>query len=89
MIKIFHTSDWHIDQLNGWGKADSFGIYHLEKIEEMVNEAIEQKIQIFIFAGDLYKNSTSNYKSKDYANKELIRLINKLEINNIETIFIS
>jgi len=57
-MKIFHTSDWHIDQLTNWTSQKSTKIenisemseYHLSKIEEMINTAINEKVNVFVFA---------------------------------------
>jgi len=58
MFKILHTSDWHLDQLSKWVNTKSdkfeslstFAEYHLEKVKEMVDKAIREKVDFFIFA---------------------------------------
>jgi len=95
MIKILHTSDWHIDQLSKWGWKDSkwevsqFTNYHLERLKLLVNKAIKEKVSFFIFAWDLFHDSLSNYKEKENIFKELINLINSLKENKIYVIFLS
>lgn len=97
MIKILHTSDWHIDQLSKWSAKKSkiiewiseFSQYHLDKIQEMIEYSIKNKINFFIFAGDLFHDSLSNHKEKDIIYKELLKKINQLKDNWIYTIFLS
>lgn len=96
-MKIFHTSDWHIDQLTNWTQKKSDKIenisemseYHLNKIEEMINLAIEQKVNFFVFAWDLFEDAISNFKEKEVITNILIRYINKLKENWIHSIFLS
>jgi len=97
MIKIFHTSDWHIDQLSKWISKKSnnleslstFAEYHLEKIKEMVDESIKEKVDFFVFAGDLFSDAVSNFKEKEIIINELLKYINILKNHNIHTVFLS
>ena len=97
MIKILHTSDWHIDQLSKWSTKKSktiewiteFSQYHLDKIQEMIDYAIKNKINIFIFGWDLFHDSLANHKEKDIIYKELVKKINELKEHWIYTIFLS
>lgn len=99
MIKILHTSDWHIDQLSKWSTWKSkkvriewisdFTQYHLDKIWEMVDYAIKNKINFFVFAWDMFHDSLSNHREKDIIFKELVKFINKLVDNKIYSIFLS
>lgn len=97
MIKILHTADWHIDQLSSWSKKrgknnseiSEFSEYHLNVLEWLVNKAISENYNFFIFGGDLFADSIWNYREKSFIHKEIIRFITLLRNNNIHTIFIS
>lgn len=97
MIKILHTSDWHIDQLSKWSTKKSktiewiteFSQYHLDKIQEMIDYTIKNKVNIFIFGWDLFHDSLANHKEKDIIYKELVKKINELKEHWIYTIFLS
>lgn len=88
-MKIVHSADWHIDQLHDWGKKASFNEYHLQKLDILFQQTINMKADVFIFAGDLYKNSSSNFKTKDKINDYLLQKINELRKKGILVIMIS
>lgn len=97
MIKIFHTADWHIDQLSKWSSEKSkkyewvskMSEYHLDVLDSMIDDCIEDECDIFIFAWDLFHDSLSNHKEKDSINKVLQTFINRLRENDIKIVFIS
>lgn len=97
MIKILHSSDWHLDQLSKWSTKKSktvewiteFTQYHLDIVQDMVDYTIKNKIQFFVFAWDLFHDSLSNHKEKDIIYKELLKKVNQLKEHWIYTILLS
>ena len=97
MLKILHTADWHLDQLSKWinTKSDrfeslsAFSEYHLEKVKEMVDKAIIEKVDFFVFAWDLFSDAVSNFKEKEIITNELLKYINILKKNGIHSVFLS
>ncbi|RLD08802.1 MAG: hypothetical protein DRI65_01215 [Chloroflexota bacterium] len=61
MVKILHFADAHIDMAN-YGRQDSATglpmrvIDFLKSLDEIVNTAISEQVDLVIFAGDAYKN---------------------------------
>lgn len=63
MLKILHFADAHIDMAN-YGKHDPESglpmrvIDFLKSLDEIIATAIDEKVDMVIFAGDTYKNRT-------------------------------
>jgi exonuclease SbcD len=70
-MKILHTSDWHL----GRGLGD-YELYEDQEaaIKFIVDEAISQKVNVFVVAGDVFDRGTPPPKSIKLLNQALTRL---------------
>ncbi|OQY08872.1 MAG: exonuclease SbcD, partial [Marinitoga sp. 4572_148] len=86
-MKILHTSDWHL----GRRPVGGIGEYSKTRYEDyfnaaefIVDKAIENKIDVFIIAGDLFDRS-SLLPDILFRTENLLK---KLKENNIEVLLI-
>jgi len=79
MIKIFHTADVHLGVEN-YGKIDSKTGIHTRLLDfknsfaQVVTDAIEQDIDLFLFCGDAYKTAYPTPTQLKFFMEELFRL---------------
>jgi len=89
MIRFFHTADAHFGVEN-YGKVDQkTGIHSrffdfVTAFESCVDRAVEKEIDFFLFCGDAYKTAYPTPTQQ----KQLIRLLSKLDRANIPTVII-
>lgn len=89
MVKILHFADAHIDMAN-YGRHDPVSglparvLDFLKSLDEIVDEAITQKVDLVIFAGDAYKDRTPSPTFQ----REWGRRIMRLSRANIPTILL-
>ncbi|KAF2956927.1 exonuclease SbcCD subunit D [Marinitoga sp. 38H-ov] len=86
-MKILHTSDWHL----GRRPVGGIGEYSKTRYEDyfnaaeyIVNEAIKNKVDVFIIAGDLFDRSSLLPDILFRTEK----ILNKLKENNIDVLLI-
>ena len=94
MIKYYHFSDCHVDQLNTLTNETKFQIpifsYEiLVKIEYIIDSAIKNKIPLIIFSGDMFKDSFSDFDIKNKINKRLIWFFKKANNHWIKIVLLS
>lgn len=89
MVKILHFADAHIDMAN-YGRHDPVSglparvLDFLKSLDEIIAQAIEQKVDLVIFAGDAYKDRTPSPTIQ----REWGRRIMRLSKANIPTILL-
>ena len=85
-MKILCTADIHIGQ-QAYGKIDpktglnTRTLHGLNVFDDMINYAINNNIEVFVFAGDMFKHNLPSPTIQDEVNKR----IKKLSDNNIQT----
>lgn len=62
-VKILHFADAHIDMIPGGKRDPETGLSirvmdFLRSLDEIVDEAIQEKVDLVLFPGDAYRNST-------------------------------
>ena len=78
-IKILHFADAHIDAYTG-GRLDSSNgfSYHtndfLNALDEVVDTAVAEQVQLVLFAGDAYRNASPVPTFQREWQRRLIRL---------------
>ena len=89
MIKFFHTADVHFGVEN-YGKIDQKTGLHsrfldfIKSFEYVVDQAIKEKIDFFLFAGDAYKTAYPTPTQQ----KQFMRLLFKLQQVDIPTVIV-
>ena len=85
-MKILCTADIHIGQ-QAYGKIDpktglnTRTLHGLNVFDDMINYAINNNIEVFVFSGDMFKHNLPSPTIQDEVNKR----IKKLSDNNIQT----
>jgi len=84
IIKYNHFSDTHVDQLAKLTDKEEnwfpfFVSKSLQKIEQIIDNAIEEKKQLVVFAGDMFRDSYTEPKLKMEIQFELVRIFSKLK----------
>ena len=79
MIKILHTADFHIDavQSGRWDPDTGLPVRvtdFLKSLDTIIDTAIDEKVDLVLFAGDAYKdrNPTPRYQAE--FDKRILRL---------------
>lgn len=72
-MKILHTADWHLGK-----KLDNFSRFEeqVEVLEEIINIADQQQVDLVLIAGDLFDNFHPSTEAIDLFYKTLQRLSN-------------
>ena len=78
-IKVLHFSDAHIDMVNHGRQDPGSGlpvrvIDFLKSLDTIVDTAIDEKVDLVIFAGDAYKDRTPSPTYQREWGKRIIRL---------------
>lgn len=78
-MKLICTADIHIGQ-QAYGKIDSKTglntrtLHGLHILDEMIDYAIDNDIEVFVFSGDMYKNNLPSPTIQNEVNKRIKRL---------------
>lgn len=78
MVKILHTSDWHLGRsLYDYSRYDEFQQF----LDYLYKLLIEQEIEVLLICGDIFDTQTPSHKSQELYYKFLSRLntLEKLE----------
>ena len=79
MIRVLHFADAHIDMAN-YGRRDPESglpirvMDYLDALDQICNAAIDQKVDLVIFAGDAYKDRSPSPTFQREWDKRMIRL---------------
>ena len=80
IMKILHTSDWHLGRtLHGYSLIEDQE-YMLDQLIEYI---IQEKIELLIIAGDVYDKSLPNEEAVALFNQFISQVIGRLEIPTV------
>lgn len=80
IMKILHTSDWHLGRtLHGYSLIED----QAYMLEQLIHYMIEEKIELLIIAGDVYDKSLPNEEAVALFNHFISEVIGRLEIPTV------
>jgi exonuclease SbcD len=76
MTKLIHTADIHLGvKLSGLGKAgDKVRAAAKQSLSDMITAAVDEKVDAFLIAGDLFESNSVSYSLMKFALSEIERL---------------
>lgn len=77
IMKILHTSDWHLGRtLHGYSLIED----QAYMLDQLIEYMIQEKIELLIIAGDVYDKSLPNEEAVALFNQFISQVIGRLEI---------
>ena len=80
IMKILHTSDWHLGRtLHGYSLIED----QAYMLDQLIEYMIQEKIELLIIAGDVYDKSLPNEEAVALFNQFISQVIGRLEIPTV------
>lgn len=80
IMKILHTSDWHLGRtLHGYSLIED----QAYMLDQLIEYMIQEKIELLIIAGDVYDKSLPNEEAVALFNHFISQVIGRLEIPTV------
>ncbi len=80
IMKILHTSDWHVGRtLHGYSLIED----QAYMLDQLIEYMIQEKIELLIIAGDVYDKSLPNEEAVALFNQFISQVIGRLEIPTV------
>ena len=80
IMKILHTSDWHLGRtLHGYSLIEDQAYI----LDQLIEYMIQEKIELLIIAGDVYDKSLPNEEAVALFNHFISQVIGRLEIPTV------
>lgn len=80
IMKILHTSDWHLGRtLHGYSLIEDQAYI----LDQLIEYMIQEKIELLIIAGDVYDKSLPNEEAVALFNQFISQVIGRLEIPTV------
>ena len=80
IMKILHTSDWHLGRtLHGYSLIED----QAYMLDQLIEYMIQEKIELLIIAGDVYDKSLPNEDAVALFNQFISQVIGRLEIPTV------
>lgn len=80
IMKILHTSDWHLGRtLHGYSLIED----QAYMLEQLIDYIVQEKIELLIIAGDVYDKSLPNEEAVALFNHFISEVIGRLEIPTV------